>query len=247
MPRGGTWGKPYPTFGNTAFTNTVVVPADIAALVISLGVTPLAMYDARYGLTSTNWPDARGTGPVASFTVGGAPTISGSGATAQAAFTASQQCIATYSGAIPATGVSMLYVGTNSTANAFGPFVACASPTASTWGIGTNGSFWSALQFVTTTKHVASAQTASTTVNAMAVSAAWSGDATVEVDAQAQFATAGAFTAVTPDSGVLTLGIAGEQSVQKVQALIFLPNLYTAGQFSTFVTWATANHTFTAQ
>jgi hypothetical protein len=69
MPRGGSWGKPYPTFGNNAFASSgATTLPDLNTLITNLGGTNnvSAIYDARLGVTIatgvSQWDDARGVG-----------------------------------------------------------------------------------------------------------------------------------------------------------------------------------------
>jgi hypothetical protein len=216
------------------------VPADIATFITALGVTPLAFWDARYALTSANWTDAL-NGYVAAYT-GGSPTISGSGATAQAAFTASQMAgMASALVAAPATGISILYVGSLA-ANSFGPYATWAAPSTGYWGAGANTSLLCAATYGSISQAALSAVAASTTVRAWAVSLSWAGVGEITVDAGVQASNSPLLIETPTGDGKLV--VAAGQAAQNIQAVIYLPGLYTSGMMSTFLSWAGTYHTY---
>ena len=221
------------------------VPADIAALITALGVTPLGIFDARYGLTTSSWIDARGAGfPVVTYS-GGTPTISGSGATKQGAFTAATTASGTYSGAVPSTGVSIFYIGSFASGNNFASGIEWFSPSFVDIAIGSFSANWAMVQFTSSTKSLNSTHTAGggSVLNAVAGYVSWAGAAAIQPNAEAQV-TSSSFTALTP-TGAGSFEITSAQGIQQIQAVIYLPNLYTVGQYNSLISWATAQHTFT--
>jgi hypothetical protein len=222
-------------------TGTVVAPADIATLVTALGITPLAAFDARWAANTSTWTDAV-NGLVATHS--SAPTITGSATTAQVSFSSSQSSNTSASVAAPSTGVSIFMIGSLATASSGGPYATWTAPGTAIYEIGYSTSKYMAWTYHTSALDVLSTVNGgSTPLRAMAVSFSWAGAGTIRVDAQSQVT--GTTYSGTP-TGNGSLYLAQSQTGVVLQAVLFLPGLYTSAQFSTLASWGGTYHSFTA-